>query len=366
MRFICTQDNLLGGVVAVSPLAGRNSQLPILQHVLIEVRDGVMYLTCTDLEVGARVVVTGKAETDGSCTVVARQLLDYVQQLPTTNPITIEVKKKKLSITTKGFSAQFSISEADDFPLLPTSPQTQAETLEGRLFCRALSQTIFAAARDEARPEIHSIFVKGKKGEVRVAATDSFRLAEYVISLDGGGSFSFLLPVATAQEVSRLFGDQDNIDVVTKENLVVFKSEGMYVSSRLVDGNYPDYQQIIPKSFSAQGTVRRDEFLRALKILSVLLPRDSRRVEVSVNPDRDRLELRAEGGEVGSGNVTLRFEGKGSDLKTLFNVHYLLDGVVHNSGEVIDLSFGGESDPVVLRPNKDTVDQLYIVMPIQA
>lgn len=364
MRFICTQDNLLTGLTRVTPLAGRNPQLPILQHLLMEVRDGVLYMTGTDLEVGARVVVAGKAEDEGSCTVLARQLLGYIQQLPADNPLTVEVVKKRLVVTTRGFTAQFLTSEAEEFPLLPTLPKRRAVLLDGRLFCQALARVVFAAAHDESRPEIHGIYVAADGGELRVAATDSFRLAEQVLPLKA--SFLFLLPVAAAQEVSRLFAHTEALDLWREENYVVFQGEGMYLTSRLVDGQYPNYQQIIPGTFAARGEVGREDLLRGLKILSVFLPRESRRVSLKVRPGRETLELTVEGGEAGGGDVELAFTGSGSDLDVLFNVHYLTDGVAHLTGERVQLLFGGTHDPLVVRPGAGAERYVYIVMPIQA
>jgi DNA polymerase III subunit beta len=368
MRFICTQENLLEGLTSVSSLAGRNSQLLALQHTLVEVKEGVLHLTCTDLEVGARVIVRGKAEADGSCTVVARQLLDYVQQLPTSHPLILEKNKKRLLLTTEGFAAQFPVGEADDFPILPTLPQQKAATLDGRLLSTALTHSIFAAARDEARPEIHSVLMNGEESGIRLAATDSFRLAEHIIPLASDTqNFSFLLPVAAAQEVSRLFSASEAIDLLRGENYIVFQNEGLYLSSRLIDGAYPDYQQIIPTSFVAEGLVRREDFLRALKTLSVFLPRDSRRVMLAVNPEKEVLVLRAEGSESGQGEVTLDFSGRGKKLDILFNINYLIDGTTHGSSDELTLKFGGKGEPVMMVPlTEGAVRQLYIVMPIQA
>ncbi|MFH1354243.1 MAG: DNA polymerase III subunit beta [bacterium] len=366
MKFTCTQENLLKGLTVVSPLAGRNVQLPILQYVLLEVRDGVLHLTCTDLEVGAHVSVGGKAEKNGNCAALARQLLEYVQQLPVTEPINIERKKNKLTITTKGFSSVFPISETDDFPLLPTPPNKEGIIMDGRLFCQGISNTVFAAARDEARPEIYSVFIQGNKGEVRLAATDSFRLAERVVPVDNEKKFSFLLPVTAAQEVSRLFGASERLELLIQDNYVVWRGEEMYLSSRLIDGSYPDYQQIIPTSFVTKGVVKREELARALKILSVFLSRESRRVSLLVQPGKEKLTAQVEGGEAGQGKVALTFEGEGEDIKVLFNVQYLLDGIQHIGGEQCELELGGESDPVVMRPVKSSLQQIYLVMPIQA
>lgn len=365
MKFICTQGNILKGLTSVSPLAGRNVQLPILRYVLLEVRDGVLHLTCTDLEVGAHVSVGGKAEVDGSCTVVARQLLEYVQQLPAVEPIILERKKSKLTVTTKGFSSAFPISETEDFPILPTPPTGRAITLEGRLFCQALNNTVFAAARDEARPEIYSVYIQGDENEVRLAATDSFRLAEWVVPIEGKKKFSFLLPVTAAQEVNRLFSASEQLELLTQENYVAWQGGGVYLSSRLIDGIYPDYRQIIPTSFTTEGVVKTEELARALKVLGVFLSRESRRVSLLVQPSKERLVAQVEGGEAGRGKVALVFEGKGDDVEALFNVQYLLDGVQHIGGEKCELGLGGESDPVVMRPGKSSVRQVYLVMPIQ-
>jgi DNA polymerase-3 subunit beta len=367
MHFICTQENLLKGVSAVSPLAGRNIQLPALQNVLLEVKEGVLHLTCTDLEVGAHVTVAGKMEEVGGCTVMARQLLEFIQQLPVSNPIKIKKEKNNLIITTKGFQASFPISKADDFPLLPKPAGDNSVMLDGRSFCQALTQTMFAAARDESRPEIHSVYVKGEKNELRVVATDSFRLAERVMKLDGvKANFSFLLPVSAAQEVTRLFSGCEQLSLATQENYIVFSGDGVYLSSRLIDSKYPDYNQIIPRSFITQGVVKKDELLRALKVLNVFLAKESRRVSLLVQPAKETMELKIEGGEGGRGEVTVPFKGKGEDVKVLFNINYLIDGAQRGGGDRSELGFGGENDPIMFSPHDSTVRHKYLIMPIQA
>ena len=351
----------------MSSLAGRNIQLPVLQNVLLEVKEGVLHLTCTDLEVGAHVVVAGKMEEAGGCTVTARQLLEFIQQLPVSNPIKIKKEKNNLIITTKGFQASFPTSKADDFPLLPKPTGDSKIVLDGRLFCQALTQTIFAAARDDSRPEIHSVYVKGKKGELRVVATDSFRLAERVMELnDAEVKFSFLLPVSAAQETIRLFGSCEQLDLMTQENYIVFSGGGVYLSSRLIDSKYPDYNQIIPQSFVTQGVVKKEKLLRALKVLNVFLMKESRRVSLSVQPIKEVLELKIEGGESGQGEVTVPFKGKGKDVEVLFNINYLIDGAQRGGGEKCELGFGGENDPIMFSPHDSTVRYKYLIMPIQA
>ncbi len=367
MKFIGTQKNLVDGVSAVAALAGRNPQLPILQNVLLEVRDGVLNLTCTDLEVGAHVTVAGKAEQDGSGAVPARQLLEYVQQLPGLEPVVLELKKSGLVVSTKNFSAQFPVMAVDDFPILPV-PQNKSEVLvDGRLFCQSVSNTLFAAAKDETRPEIHCVMVSGGGGEIRVVATDSFRLSEQVLSWDKKDQeFNFLLPVNAAQETVRLFGSKDELGLLIEENYIAFQSEGCNLSARLIDGAYPNYQQIIPNKFNSNCVVDVGEFLRALKVLSVFIPRESRRVSLNVQPEKETISIRVEGGESGSGEVEVGIEGTGKAVDVLFNIQYLLEGFQHMNGDRCEMSFGGASDPLLIKPHNSTVKQLYVIMPIQA
>jgi len=367
MKFICTQENLVKGLSRVTPVAGRNRQLPVLEHVLLRLQDGVLHLTCTDLELGVHTVVLGKVEGEGGCTVVARTLVEYVQQLPPAQPVTLELKGGSLHVTTKGFRAQFPVSTEDDFPLLPTPSKGSAITLAAAQFSQALTRTLFAAARDDTRPEIHSVFVRGEKKAVVTAATDSFRLAEDVVPVQKEGKeFSFLLPLATAQEVVRLFSSQESVVLQPDDSHILFQGEGVELSSRLVEGTYPDYRQIIPQSFTTRGEVDREELIRALKTLLVFLPRDSRRVQVVVQPGKGRCRLSVGGGESGQGAVELDFDGEGEDLEILFNIQYLLEGLPYVAGERVGWRLIGSGDPALLAPLDKEAAYTYVVMPIQA
>jgi DNA polymerase-3 subunit beta len=367
MHFICTQENLLKGLTTVAPLAGRNTQLPVLQNVLLEIREGTLHLTCTDLEVGAHTVIGGKAEKEGNCVVAARRLLEYVQQLPSVNPLTLTKKKELLRVVTEGITAQFTVMTADEFPLLPTSSQQAQLTIDGKKFCEALARTLFSAARDDSRPEIHSVFISSDGTNISIAATDSFRLAEEMFALDTPGEFSILLPVAAAQEVVRLFAAAPTLEILHEENYVNFHGEGTDLSSRLVDGKYPDYKKLLPHSYKTKIVVSRSEFIRALKILSVFLPRTSRRVHIHAQPTQHLLVMYVEGGEAGQGRVELPIEGEGEDIDILFNIHYLLEGAQHVPSENLELHFNGTGDPLIFYPAGEASSRyLYMVMPVMS
>lgn len=367
MKFICTQENLQRGLSKSAPIAGRNKQLPILSHVLLQLKEGVLHLIATDLELGAHAIVPGKVEEEGSCTIEARRLVDYVQQLPASNPVIIETKGSGVQISTGGYQAQFPVMSDDDFPLLPSQPSAEPLQLPAQAFCHGLTRAVFAAARDATRPEIHGVLVKRKGGEVVIAATDSFRLAEEMVKLPAKeGEFELLLPLAAAQEAVRLFNDQDKLALTVGEGYVVFSGSGIELSSRLVEGKYPDYAPIIPQEFNTSGAVDKEEMLRALKTLAVFLPRDSRRVYISVKPAQEKLQMQVGGSDSGEGKVEVAFEGEGDDADILFNIQYLLDGIQRLPDEKVVIRMVGGSDPVVFSPAKEGVDYKYVVMPIQA
>ena len=365
MKFICTQENIVRGTSKVSAIAGRNNQLPILQHVLLQVRDGVLHLTTTDLEVGAHSMVGGKAEGIGSCTVPARSFLEYVQQLPGKKPISLEVKDGSLICSTTGFRARFPVANPDDFPLLPDGDESGAREFSAKDFCAALSSVIFAASREDMRPEIRSVYISMGDGQLRVAATDSFRLAESITAIEGTGESTIILPLASAQEVVRLFSSQETISVSVQESHVLFYGDDIELSSRLVDGTYPNYQQIIPKTQKTTITVNKERILRALKTLTLFLPRDSRRVELLVSPKEEEIVARVAGGSVGQGRVKIPCTGTGGNVAMLMNIQYILDGLQHFSSDEISLGLSSPQDPVIFRPVGQE-GYLYVVMPIQA
>lgn len=366
MKFTCTQHNLMKGLSQVVPVTSRNTQLPILKYALLQAKDHILHITGTDLEIGIHAIIGGKMLEEGSCVVPARQFLDYIQELPSNQAIILEYKNNICFITTKGFRAQFPTMGVDDFPLLPNITQEQAIPLEPDKFCTALTHTLFAASKEDVRPEIKSVFIRGEKGKLTMAATDSFRLSEYFIPYATEGSqFQFILPLSSAQEVVRLFSDQEALVVLPHDNHVTFQSDGVEMSTRLIDGSYPDYEQIIPTSWQTKVIIERDVLLRALKTLSVFLSRDFRRVQFQVFIKNKQLLLDVGGSGVGEGNVELPIAGNGEDLKILLNIQYVLEGLQHITTSTIELCFGKEYDPLIVRPVEKEHLSTYVVMPIQ-
>ncbi|MEO6077490.1 MAG: DNA polymerase III subunit beta [Candidatus Andersenbacteria bacterium] len=366
MKFTCTQENLVRGVSNTAPIAGKNSQLPILQYILLRVEKNTLILTTTDLEVGVRAVIGGKMDAEGSCALPAKRFLEYVQQLPSGNPITLERKGDVIHISTKGFRAQFTSSDPEEYPLLPEAGAGQDIVVSGDEFTGGIGRVLFSAAREETRPEIRSVFLAWKSGALRVAATDSFRLAEYVMDSAFQGDVSAILPLSSAQEVIRLFSGQDQVRVAIHDNYISFVADGIELTSRLVDGEYPRYEDIIPTTHASEIYVERAEFSRALKTVSVFLPKESRRVSLEVKITELELTAKVAGGDLGEGDVVLGISGEGENVGVLVNIQYIIDGISHITSPKCTVLLSGQYDPIVFRQQEKGSVYTYVVMPIQA
>lgn len=362
----CTKDNLMQGLTRVTAVAGRNTQLPILSHVLLQSRNGSLHLTATDLEVGVHTLIGGRADGEGAVTIPARGFFSYIGQLPPGNPITVRITDRSVHVKTTGFAAQFPMGNADDFPLLPKGKKDGAIALPGDRFCQALEQVLFASAREETRPEIRGVYVHIQDRTIRLAATDSFRLAEEVESYNGTGAASFTLPLPSAQEITRLFSGQEKLSLALQDSHILFFSDEIDVTSRLVDGTYPDYQQIIPRGAKTTLRISREDVLQALKTLVVFLPRDSRRVELEVKVKKGVMRAQVVGDGAGEGRVDIPVDASGEDVVVLVNIQYLLEGLQHLKGDDCVIELGGATNPLVMRPDAKDLRYVYVVMPIRA
>lgn len=363
LTFTCTQDNLQEGLARVVPITSRGGQLPILQYVLLRANAGVLELTATDLEIGVVTSVGGGLKGGGEVAVPARSVFSYIQQLPKTHPVEISVQKNTVRIETKNFSASFPLANSDDFPILPKSQAKKVAKLPAHVLCGGLQQVIFSAARDETRPEIRGVYVGGETS-IQLAATDSFRLAEYSINGESINERSFVLPLTTAQEVIRIFEGQGDIEISLADNYIVFTSNETELTSRLIDGEYPNYQQIIPTKHTTKVVVNKDELIRSLKTLTVLLPPSSRRVGLVVDPDNSVITARVEGGGSAEGEVVVDVKGDGATTEVLMNIQYLIEGLQHINTADCEISLTSNTSPILIKPLKEE-GFVYVVMPIR-
>lgn len=366
MKFTCTQENLTKGLAAVSHIATRTATLPILNNVLLKTQPGGLVLSTTNLEMGVIRTVRGKVEAEGAITVQARVLSEFVSLLPREN-IVLEKKDQALSVHGTRSRTTLHGVAADEFPVVPTVKGGEMFTLEARELRDALGQVIFACAYDESRPEISGIFFSAEGKELTLVGTDSYRLAERRVKLLQGPkkAIQTIVPARTLHESLRILDEGDGtVSVTVTENQILFSYQDTEIVSRLIEGQYPDYKQIIPKTSETAAVVDTAALMQHVKTSSLFCKPGINDLAVSFRPDGQEVVLTAANAQLGESESRLPAKVKGKPNAITFNFRYLLDGLQNLGSATATLEMTSETQPGVLKPEKE-VGYTYLIMPIR-
>jgi DNA polymerase-3 subunit beta len=381
MKLSCTQENLNRGLLISSHIASKNVNLPILNNVLFRAEGGVITLLATNLEIGIKCEVRGKIENEGAITLPAKLFADYVGSLPN-DKIDLDLRDQTLEIKCKNYETRIRGAATSEFPLIPEVAKEGGYSLDVEKFREATNQIVFATSTNEIRPEISGILLHfdGQKKKVVVAATDSYRLAEKTLDLtsgEGENSREVIVPARTMQEVLRIlsvFRESENseapnvVKIYIAENQIMFSLNGVDLVSRVIDGQYPDYKQIIPASWQTRAAFNRNELIKAIKTASLFAKPGIFDVTFALKPGKEKmgeLVLSSANSQFGENTAKLEAEIEGSETETTLNYRYLLDGLGAMEVEEVYLELTNGESPCLLRPKVETSDYLYIVMPIK-
>jgi len=375
MKLSCTQANFNKGLSITEKAVSKISTLPILGNILLETDKGRLKLSATDLEIGIIYWLGAQVQAQGSITVPARLLSSFVNSLPN-KKINIFSRGANLSLKCESFKANIKGLNAKDFPLIPKIKEKPLVSLPIPLLCRAFSQVTPAVAISQTRPEISGISICFDSQEIRVAATDSYRLAEKKIQNKNkiDRPTSIIVPSRTIYELIRIFSEQEgDVDIILSENQALFRLDNTHLVSRLIEGQYPDYQQIIPKQSKTQALAATSELLSVIKSASLFAGRtDEIKLFFQRSGNNSFLEVRAESDEKGSNLSRLKIKLNGLTNEITFNYRYLLDGLHNILTDFVCLNINDDKAPAVLKPfveagkrPKDK-DYLYLIMPIKS
>ena len=383
MKISCTQENLNQGLFVVSHLATKSTALPILNNILFQVKDKTIKLSATNLEIGINCTIRGKVEQEGEFTVQSRLLADYVGFLPKEQvdlKAPSEVKEGQdqiLSVSCKNHATKIKGQPAIDFPVIPKIEKTNPYVLSCQNFRQAVSQVIFAVSVNETRPEINGVFFNFFNGKLTLAATDSYRLAEKIIDLGTESTEKekkVIVPVKTLQELLRILGgfkdpaaisNIENIQIYISENQILFSLGDIELISRLVEGQYPDYQQIIPQETKTTATVEVSELIKAVKTTSLFTRSGIYDVSLEFSPDKNEVVVNSANNQLGESTSRLIAESNGDNNGIVVNYRYLLDGLQNINSDQAEISVINGNNPCVLKPIKKDSGYIYIIMPIK-
>ncbi len=377
MKFACTQENLIQGLNVVSHITGKSINLPVLGNVLLKTEGGNLKLSATNLEMAVSTLVRGKTDGEGEYTVPAKLFLDFVSLLPQ-GKVELELNNEGLKVTAEGQETVIRGLSASEFPLIPKLAKSKGVKFKVEDLKRAIGQTVFAVSTSESRPELSgvAIFFGGKSGAGKVAlvATDSYRLAERVVAHSNDANESkLIIPSRTMLEVGRILssykdelGVPDDVEWVTTENQLVVTFGQTELISRLIEGSFPDYHQIIPERFKTNAVVDRAEFQKAVRAASLFSRQGLYDVNLKFTPSDGTVTVHSADQGTGKTSKTVHGEIAGDSNKVTVNFKYLGDGLAAMTAPSVKLSLNDAMSPMLVLPENEKGEAYrYLVMPIR-
>lgn len=364
MKIFCSKDALLSGVNAVQRAVSNKNPLPVLQGILIQAENQSLQFAATDLEMGIRCDVPAQVIEAGTMIVPAKLFAEVVRKLPDTT-ISLEERDKAIIICYYQSEIVLNGYDPEEFPLLPDLIEPLSFSLPTIIFKNMIKQTIFSCASED-RPVFNGLLLQIEGSNIRLVATDTHRLA-YIISEitnSEGLCFSGIIPSKTLTEIYRLLRDEDEVLTIRySNNQVVFQFGSIYLVSRLIEGQFPNYKQVIPQTCETKVNLSVKEFLEAVERAS-LLSRDksgANIIRINVDSNELRIDQTTELGKI-SEQIGIQMEGK--DVKIAFNAKFLIDALKVIDSDQILFELSGPYSPGVMRP-LDNPNYIYLVLPVR-
>lgn len=372
MKFICLQENLKKGLSIVNHINSKNINLPILNNVLFRAGENGIELISTNLEIGISHQLRGKVEEIGEMTIDAKTISDYVGLLPS-EKVEFNENENEVSLHCGNYKTKIKGESSKEFPLIPVIDKTSYCELNIFDFKKALSSVAFAVANNDNRLELSGVMFSFDDKNLTLAATDSYRLAERKLSIKNGNieESKVVVPAKTVQEVLRIISnyssdvkvmESDLIKIYLADNQILFSLDSVELISRLINGQYPDYKQIIPDKYKTKTEVNRQELIRAIKASSIFSKTGI--FDVSLVFKKGLINIYSSSGQNGESSIDLKAEVLGDDNDITINYRYLLDGLNIIESDIITLQVINNNTPCALSSTDDE-NYLYVVMPIR-
>lgn len=362
MKFKVEKTNLMGAIQAVQNIITAKSALPILSNILIDVQSGGLKLTATDLDIGITCVIPVDMQEQGAITIPAKRFSDIVKEFPL-DLISITAKKNNQVIIDSDM-CQFKIMglAKEEFPKLPEFKDKKVVKINQGVLKEVFSLTAFAVSFDETRYVLNGILFKINQGILTLVATDGKRLAiaeRKISAAEPDFEIAMIIPVKTIQELNRNLKDEEDLSLMVSSNQALFDLGSVAIVSRLIEGEFPDYQQVIPAASENKMRVQRSQFLLAIKRAALLATPDYQAVKLEVF--KNKLVISKSTPDVGEFHEELAVEYQGRELVIGFNPVYLMDVLKNLNEETIDLELADAEKPGVIRIS----GYVYIVLPMR-
>ena len=365
MKIICDTKVFKEAVSIAERNTSKNQTLQILGSLLISSdKQNKVKIKSTNLETAVEITIPAKVEKEGSLVVLAKNLNSFVSNI-LDESLVIQNQNNNIFIKTKSTETVLKGLNPEDFPLFPKIGEITPVLFDGLEIKDSLSNVVVSSSLSDIKPELASIYLRFFKNSVKFAATDSFRLAEKTMVSKENYSdkmSSILIPQKSVSEIVRII-QQDKITIGFNKNFLVLDTGQVKFISRLIDGVFPDYDQIIPKNFKTNVLVKNEDFVRSIKIASALSGRLNE-ITLKFNPQKNLISFYTSNSDVGEHNSDVEAEITGEEVKVKYNWKYLFDGVSQVKSDYLSLGLNGDNLPMIIKGKGDN-SFLYLAMPMR-
>lgn len=363
MKLQVTQENLAKALNSVARVANTRGTLPILANVVLKTVGTRLTIAATNLDIAITHYIGSKVADEGSITVPARLMQDFVTSLPS-GVIELSLDDYKLHITTDKYNSVINGVSAEEFPVMPAINEGKTWNIPSNILKKALQQVLVAASSDEARPILTGVYFYAHEGAVYLAATDSYRLAERSVG-DVAEDVKLLIPASALQDLLRLLSDgEDLVEITYDDQQVLFKISEVELVTRLIEGTYPDYRKLIPQNFATEAVLKRADFVNITKVSSLFARESAGSVTIHLDPQANTVSIRSIASQLGENTASAEAQVTNGGSITL-NSKYLLDALGTLSGNEVRLRFNGKLEPCILQ-DAASDDYIHVIMPLKS
>jgi DNA polymerase-3 subunit beta len=366
VNFQCDREKLLEAIQVCQRAISGKGMLPILSGILFKSDKNVLHLSSTDLEISIRTTVEIEAKEGGALVVPARLISDILNSLD--NPM-VELKliKDKNQLEIQSGESRFNVSVyfEEDFPKIPEAAEMPACAINNVEFLRAAREVVKAASKDESKPVLTGVLVEITSDSLRMVATDSYRLAVCETKIEGGpaNEIKIIVPARSLRELNRVVAGKESgkVAISLTENQVVFRSDNVDMISRLIDGDFPNYKQIIPEGYEKVIKLNKNNAIGSIKRAAIMAQNNS---PIKMTASNKQVVLAANTQDVGEAVEKMEADYSGDEIKIAFNPEYLLDGITSIESEDVALEITDPLKPAMIKPVGDSGFQ-YLIMPVR-
>lgn len=363
MKLECEIEKIKNGIAQVEKITGKNLTLPVLNSILIIASGKSVKLRATNLSLGVEIEIPAKIEKEGIVAISGSILAGIFSNVFQNESVYLESEEGNLLVKTKKSRIKLKGQPHDDFPTIPIVDGKTFE-IESKKLIEGIKSVYYSSSVSDIKPEISSVFIYSNDDNLVFVSTDSFRLAEKKIKMKGIEEIpGILIPFKNIPEILRIFGEINTIiRVCFNKNQISFSSDGIYLTSRIIDGVFPDYRQIIPKEFKTEAIVLKQDLLNALKLSNIFSDKFNQ-INLLIKPKEKVFELSSQNNDIGENKTYLDAVVKGENIVLGFNYKYFLDCFQSVNSDSILIRINQSSKPMIVSGNSDN-SFTYLIMPM--